>query len=53
MCKLFFHKEMVLFYEKGNEDCNCGADHTYYGCSRCGQSLEDFIAEVKRKFNDT
>jgi len=40
-CKLFGHRVPTLLFQKGNEECDCGADHTYFGCSRCRQYLEN------------
>lgn len=41
LCALLGHKEGGRFLEKGNELCDCGADHTYYGCVRCHFALDD------------
>jgi hypothetical protein len=41
-CKLVGHKPVATLFEGGNDECDCGADHTYLGCPRCGQNLEDW-----------
>lgn len=35
LCAALGHSTIERMYQKGNEDCDCGADHTYVGCSRC------------------
>lgn len=35
LCSLLGHARLVTQFQEGNEDCDCGADHTYPACSRC------------------
>jgi len=41
LCAFLGHKEGGRFLERGNEFCDCGADHTYYGCTRCRSALDE------------
>jgi hypothetical protein len=45
LCKLLGHKPAVTLFEKDNEECDCGADHTYQGCPRCRENLESWDDE--------
>lgn len=40
MCGVFGHSHPVWLYESDNERCDCGADHTYVGCVRCGVAID-------------
>lgn len=40
LCGVLGHSYPVRLYEAGNETCDCGADHTYPGCVRCGQASD-------------
>lgn len=31
LCRLFGHSRRAILQQKGNEECDCGADHTYVG----------------------
>jgi hypothetical protein len=40
VCALLGHATCVLLWQRGNEDCDCGADHTYWGCARCRMACD-------------
>lgn len=40
-CALLGHSYAVKLWEGGNENCDCGADHTYQGCIRCGAAMDE------------
>lgn len=45
LCALLGHARLGTLTEKGNEHCDCGADHTYRGCIRCRASVDRFALE--------
>jgi hypothetical protein len=45
VCGVFGHGRIVRLYEKDNEDCDCGADHTYKGCARCHSAVDQVEGE--------
>lgn len=46
LCAMLGHSYPVRTWEGGNENCDCGADHTYQGCVRCGAAM----SEKKRRW---
>lgn len=40
LCSLLGHARPVRRFQRGNEECDCGADHTCIVCSRCDASVE-------------
>lgn len=40
LCRRLGHSYAVRTYERGNENCDCGADHSYPGCVRCGEATD-------------
>lgn len=40
VCGWLGHSYVRQLLEKGNEVCDCGADHTYKGCVRCRAAVD-------------
>jgi ribosomal protein L37AE/L43A len=40
VCDWLGHSYARKLTERGNEDCDCGADHTYLGCVRCRAAFD-------------
>lgn len=41
LCRALGHSFSARMMQRGSEECDCGANHTYLGCIRCRTAVDE------------